>query len=67
MLVLSLKEGKSLFIGDDVVITAERVDRGAVRLSIDAPREIRVDRAEVRERILVEGLRAKTESPAAHE
>jgi carbon storage regulator len=51
MLVLSRKVGQSLFV-DGARLTIVRMDRGGVRISIDAPKSIAVDRAEIRERKL---------------
>ena len=48
MLVLSRKEGESIAIGGEIVITVFEVSRGRVRLGIEAPREISVQRGEVR-------------------
>ena len=48
MLVLSRRTGESVVIGDDVVVTVLEVKGdGGVRLGIDAPRTVRVHRAEV--------------------
>lgn len=48
MLVLSRRIGESVVIGDDVTITVLEVKGdGNVRLGIDAPRSVRVHRAEV--------------------
>lgn len=48
MLVLSRRTGESVVIGDDVVVTVLDVKGdGGVRLGIDAPRTVRVHRAEV--------------------
>lgn len=47
MLVLSRKVGESLLIGDDIVITVVEARGDAVRLGIEAPRSMRVHRAEV--------------------
>lgn len=47
MLVLSRKVGESVMIGDDIVVTVVRFDNGAVRLGIEAPRELPVARNEL--------------------
>lgn len=49
MLVLMRKTYQKILIGDDVVITVIEVRGNAVRLGIDAPKGIAVDREEVRE------------------
>ncbi len=55
MLVLSRFEGEVVHIGDDVVVRVVRIERHPrgyrVRIGIDAPRAVRVDRGEVREAI----------------
>jgi len=48
MLVLSRRENERLFIGDNVVITIVRVAGGAVRVGIEAPKNVQVQREEVR-------------------
>jgi len=50
MLVLSRKVGQSVLIGDDVRVTVVEAMPGKLRLGIDAPVNVSVDRAEVRER-----------------
>ena len=47
MLVLSRKPGESLEIGGGVRVTIVRIEGGKVRLGIEAPRDIPVDRSEV--------------------
>jgi carbon storage regulator len=49
MLVLSRKLQQSICIGDDVYITILRIDRGRVRIGIEAPANVHVDRAELRQ------------------
>ena len=51
MLVITRREQEVLLVGDDIRIVVIRTESGHVKLGIDAPREIRVDRLEVRERI----------------
>jgi carbon storage regulator len=48
MLVLSRKRAERIFIGDDIVLTVVGISRmGTVRLGIDAPRDVKVQREEV--------------------
>jgi carbon storage regulator len=47
MLVLSRKVGETIKIGQDVEVTVVRVDRGKVRLAIQAPREVVIMRSEL--------------------
>lgn len=48
MLVLSRKLGEEIQIGDDIRITVVKLDRHGVRIGIEAPTHIRVDRSELR-------------------
>ncbi len=50
MLAISRKYGERVLIGDDIIVTVIRIDRGKVRLAFEAPRDVSIDRAEVRER-----------------
>jgi carbon storage regulator len=57
MLVFSRKIGQVFLVGQDIRITVVRVDRPGgddpvVKIGIEAPPSVRVDRLEVRERIL---------------
>ena len=47
MLVLARKIGETIRIGDDITVRVVDVQRGQVRLAIDAPREIAVHREEI--------------------
>jgi carbon storage regulator len=48
MLVLTRRSGERIVIGDDITITVLKVN-GKVRLGIDAPTTLRVDREEIRD------------------
>ncbi|BDO43413.1 carbon storage regulator CsrA [Cellulomonas sp. NTE-D12] len=58
MLVLSRRVGERLVIGGDIVVTVIEVRSDGVRLGIDAPRSVRVHRAEVLEAIQSENEQA---------
>jgi carbon storage regulator len=59
VLTLTREVGEKIIIGDDVVVTVISVsENGRVRLGIEAPRQIRIDRAEVLERIRRENIEA---------
>ncbi|HEY5554189.1 MAG TPA: carbon storage regulator CsrA [Cellulomonas sp.] len=60
MLVLSRRVGERLMIGDDIVVTVIEVRGDGVRLGIDAPREVRVHRAEVLEAVRAANVAAST-------
>lgn len=47
MLVLSRKVGEQLLIGDDVVVTVLEVRGDGIKIGIDAPRDVKVQRREV--------------------
>ena len=47
MLVLSRKTGESFVIGDDIIVTVLEVRGDVVRIGIDAPRSVSVQRAEL--------------------
>ena len=47
MLVLSRKQGESVVIGNDILVTVLEVRGDQIRLGIDAPRSITVHRQEV--------------------
>lgn len=51
MLVLSRRVGESVVIGDDITITVLEVRGDVVRVGIDAPRSVRVNRAELLQQV----------------
>jgi len=54
MLLLTRKVGEKLKIGDDVTVSVLGVKGGQIRIGIDAPRDVKVDREEVFQKILKE-------------
>ncbi len=52
MLVLSRKEKEVIKIGEEITITLLRIDGNKVRIGIDAPKDIRVIRGELKEKVL---------------
>ena len=59
MLTLTREAGQKIVIGDDIIITVVSIsENGRVRLGIDAPRQIRIDRSEVLDRIRSENVEA---------
>lgn len=50
MLVLTRYEGESIIIDGRITVTVERINERRVKLSIQAPREVQVHRAEVQRR-----------------
>ncbi|QTE29888.1 carbon storage regulator CsrA [Pengzhenrongella sicca] len=65
MLVLSRRVGERLMIGDDIVVTILEVRSDGVRLGIDAPRSIAVNRAEVLEAVTEANVAATAATDAA--
>ncbi len=47
MLVLSRKLGEKIYLADNIVITVVDIDRGKIRLGIEAPRSLLVTRGEL--------------------
>lgn len=58
MLVLTRKIGEGIVIGDDVKITIVETKGGSVRIGIDAPRDKKIYRQEVFDRIAEENREA---------
>ncbi len=50
MLILTRRSGETVHIGDDVVVTVLAVKGNQVRIGINAPRSVAVDREEIFER-----------------
>ena len=50
MLVLSRKINESIVIDGNIIITVVRTGWNSVRIGVDAPKEVRIDRSEVVER-----------------
>jgi carbon storage regulator len=47
MLVLRRKLGEKIYIGDNICITVVDIDRGKIRLGIEAPRDVPIYRQEL--------------------
>ena len=58
MLILSRKLDEKIFIGENIIVTIVAVSGDTVKLGIDAPREVKVYRAEVYEEILRANIEA---------
>ena len=50
MLILTRRAGEALRIGDDIGVTVMAVNGSQVRIGINAPRDVAVDREEIAER-----------------
>jgi carbon storage regulator len=64
MLVLTRKKGERILIGEDISITVLEIRGDGVRLGIDAPRGVRIQRDEVIESV-AEANRDATQTDAA--
>ena len=58
MLVLTRKLGEGIIIGDDVTIKIIEMKGGSVRIGIEAPRDRKIYRQEVYDKICQENLEA---------
>lgn len=55
MLVLSRKEGEQLLVGDNIVLTINRISGNRVAIGIDAPRDVQIVRGELERREVAVG------------
>ncbi len=58
MLVLTRKAGEGIIIGDSISIKIIEIKGGGIRIGIDAPRETKIYRQEVFDRIKQENVEA---------
>ncbi len=54
MLILTRRVGETVMIGDDVAVTVLRVKGNQVRLGVNAPKHVSVQREEIFERMKLE-------------
>ena len=54
MLILTKKIGEAIILDDDIEITVMEIQNGQVRFGIDAPKEVKVYREEIYERMQAE-------------
>jgi carbon storage regulator len=75
VLILTRRVGESVMIGDEVAVTVLRVKGNQVRLGVNAPKSISVQREEIFQRIKreagqstqpVEGVEAQEPAEPAH-
>jgi carbon storage regulator CsrA len=62
MLILTRRVGESVVIGTEVTVTVLRVKGNQVRLGVDAPKSVSVQREEIFHRIQQEGGGGQGES-----
>ncbi|MFZ3453288.1 carbon storage regulator CsrA [Arthrobacter sp. 7Tela_A1] len=67
MLVLTRKSGEQILIGDDIVITVLDSRGDGVRIGIDAPRGVKIQRHEVVRAVEEANVAATAEIPDAEE
>lgn len=58
MLVIKRKKGESLLIGDNIEINIVSIENGAVKLAIDAPKNITILREELYKEVKEENKNA---------
>jgi len=58
MLVLTRKVGEGIIIGDNITVKIIEMKGGGIRIGIDAPRETKIYRQEVYDRIKQENVAA---------
>jgi carbon storage regulator len=49
LLVLGMKPGEHVMIGDDIMVKVVRSERGDLRLAIDAPADVKITRGELKD------------------
>ena len=54
MLLLTRRPGEKIIINDNITVTVLSVKGNQIRIGIDAPRDVKVHREEIYERILKE-------------
>ena len=67
MLVLTRKSGEQILIGDDIVITVLEGRGDGVRIGIDAPRGVKIQRQEVLRAVEEANVAAAETAPNAEE
>jgi carbon storage regulator len=65
LLILTRRVGESIVVGDDVVLTVFEVRGDAVRIGIEAPRSVKVNRKEIYEEIQRSNAQAVSSSDDA--
>jgi carbon storage regulator len=58
MLVVTRKPGEGIKVGDDVEITIVKIDDNSVKVSINAPKEVKILRSELYKEVGKENINA---------
>lgn len=67
MLVLTRRQGESIVVGQNIVITVVEIKGGQVRIGISAPRDVQVHRQEIFEQVRAENAAAIASARIARE
>ncbi|WP_022883859.1 carbon storage regulator CsrA [Glaciibacter superstes] len=67
MLVLTRKPGEKILLGDDIVITVLDARGDSIRIGVEAPRGVRIQREEVVQAIAEANLAASRADQSAEE
>ena len=62
MLVLSRKNNESIVISDDIIVTVIGIEKGVVKLGIEAPSTISITRSELLDDVKVANIAASKET-----
>ena len=62
MLVLARKLNESIVLGDDITVTVISIEKGVVKLGIDAPKSISIMRSELLEDVKDANIAAAKEA-----
>ncbi len=58
MLVVTRKQGQGIKIGEDIEITIVKIDDNSVKVSINAPKEVKILRSELYKEVEEENINA---------
>jgi carbon storage regulator len=67
MLVLTRRQGESIVVGQNIVITVVEIKGGQVRIGISAPRDVQVHRQEIFEQVRAENVAAVASARVARD
>ncbi len=67
MLILTRRSDEAIRLGDNIIIKIVEIKGNQVRLGIDAPKELRVYREELYQRIVDENRRSAAAEPEVFE